>query len=150
RRIDCNGGVGPHVADGDVEGWVAVLVHHDVARELDAAEVAVIRVGNLDRIIADDVVGRQVNHFFDQVLGIERRPEFTTLDADRDGFAVDLARIGYGRFDHAMRRRPDRPGTISGRAVVWLRLVARLLPGEFAADHRNCTLVSGQRLLTAA
>ena len=145
RHVDGDGGVGLHLADHDVEGRKAVLGLHDVPRKLDAAEVRVIGIGDLDRIIADHFIGRQIAHLLDEVLGVERRLELAAIDADRDGVAVHLAGIRQRGLDHAMRRRPQSEQALLGRARIGSRLVAGLLPGKFAADDLDRALIRRDR-----
>jgi hypothetical protein len=133
-----------------VEGRVAVFGLHDMARELDPAEVGIVGVGDVDGIIADDLVGGEVAHLFDQVLRVECRLELAAIDTERDGISVHAARIGQRRLDHAVRRGPQRTQAIVDGARIRGHQVADLLPGEFAADDRDRALVRPDRLSPAA
>jgi hypothetical protein len=108
-----------------------------------------IGIGDLDRI-CDDFGARQEAHLVDQVLLIERRLDGAARNTERDGAAVDAARIGERGLDHAVRRGPQLPQPLLDRGRIGCRLRGPLLPGELVADHQNSALLARDRLRGAA
>ena len=118
RHLQRDGGIRPHILDGDVQCVEAVLLLDDVRRKLDAAIVGIVRIRDLDGHVADHGVRREVFDAIDEVLVVEGRLDVSSFDVERDDITVGGGAAGECRFDDAVRRQPHLTQAVADGARV--------------------------------
>src|SRR5262249_15483411 len=143
--------VGPHLRDADIEYWKTTFAHDDVHRHEDAAEIAILGVGAVDRSVArKDVVDERFDAL-DYVLVVER------------GGNRKFAERGEGHRTLAAHHRRLRAGEIRGRALQksvrgqpqgagagLLPAVERLVLNHIAGDRPDAALESRRVIATGS
>ena len=145
--------------DRQFEHRMPALRPDDAAREPDAAEIAVVRVRELDRRVAEHGIVDPRLHPLDLVAGVDA-PDIAVLPAHGEGdlgAALDRLRrgvVGGGGLQEAVRRRPDLHGPFFDRGRLRLRRRRGArggagwrghVPGVGAADDLHDPLRHGGR-----
>jgi hypothetical protein len=116
------------------------LLLHDTARELHAAEIAVVRVGGFgDRVAKHGGIGRHL-HLAHQVVSAERRLEVHAVHRERDHAAGYRRGVCDRGFDDAVRRGPKRKLTISECGQSGRRRTVGHVPRGSPAHNLNLLL----------
>ena len=150
-HLDVDGHVGFHVGHREIQRRESAGRLANARRELHAAEVPVLGVGDLDRRVAQDGVGYHRLDALHQVPVAERGPDgHASGHREDDHAALDGGVVGGRRLDDSMRGGPQLELSLGQGDRSRDRRRTRHVPGVVATQPERLPLLAADGLLAAA